>query len=93
MNVNTPPEPGVPGPPPSSTPAVDPTPLATPRPSTAIPLAVGIFALGLIAIVAYLVWGDAPVWIGWATTLTPIGFIVGVAAAFRGGAREARFPK
>jgi uncharacterized membrane protein YhdT len=51
--------------------------------STALPVAVGLFGLGLLAIVAVFVLyatghGDLPVWLNLATLLAPLGLAVGV---------------
>ncbi|TWP50053.1 hypothetical protein FKR81_22795 [Lentzea tibetensis] len=59
-----------------------------------MPLAVGVFALGVLAIVAVFVlfalgYSDLPWWLNVsATLLAPIGLAVGVAAAVRNARRK-----
>jgi len=54
--------------------------------SRALPVAVGIFAVGLLAVVAVFALyaagaRDLPVWLNLATLLAPVGLVVGVVSA------------
>jgi hypothetical protein len=67
--------------------------VATPAPRGALlPVAVALFAVGLLAVLSILVLfaagrHDLPVWLPTVAMITPVGLAVGVAGAVAGGRR------